>query len=154
MAGKAAYVTNPAEAIRKLQMAGISPAGDRCVVCKSTVPVFYSCEAVCEASTLKAAAADQTGNGIPSLLLRLLTLSPIRLLRRLLPRHDQLVDAIRVGHDVHISFKLPICDPCAMTAGNVFRSNVAKKLLTHVSEYRDLISYYPDLKLTVTRKDK
>jgi hypothetical protein len=56
------------------------------------------------------------------------------------------------GHDVGVSFDLPVCDACAATNGKPTRPAVAKSLMKQVPAYRDLLAKYPDLTLSVKRK--
>jgi len=154
-AGKDAYITNPAEAIRKQQNEGGSPAGDRCILCGSTSPIGYTCDAVCESSRLlKTASSDQSGSSASHVLWTMLVPSPIRMIRRLMRRHERPTDAVRVGHDVEVSFDLPVCDACAKTVGEVTRLRVCKELMGRVPLYKDLLTYYPNLALTVRRHSK
>jgi hypothetical protein len=150
-AGKDAYVTNPAEAIRKHQRESGSPAGDRCILCGSTSPIHYTYDAVCESSRLKAASSDQSGTNVFWIML---VPGVIRLIRRLVKRCDRSTDAVRVGHDIEVSFDLPVCDACTRTAGDMTRPRVSKELMRRVPLYNDLLAYYPNLTLTVRRHSK
>ena len=53
LSARDAYVTNPVEAIRKLQSEGANPAGERCLLCGSNAAVFYECHAICESSYIE-----------------------------------------------------------------------------------------------------
>src|SRR5262249_14326388 len=67
LAGTDAYVTNPADAIRKAQREGNDPAGDKCLVCGSSAAVFYNFRAVCESSHVKHGTGKESGD-IPRLM--------------------------------------------------------------------------------------
>jgi hypothetical protein len=151
MTGADPFVTNPAEAIRKLQLQGIDPAGDKCVLCGSSAPVFYACHAVCESSHLK----TSSGADSPSIprLLTLLFLPHLITWLVLCFRGSEPMQAERRGHDISISFTLPVCDPCAATSGNPTRPAVAKKLLVKVPAYKDLLEYYPNATVSIKRGD-
>jgi hypothetical protein len=59
-----------------------------------------------------------------------------------------------MGHDVEVSFDLPVCGPCEGTAGDVTRPTVAKQVMRLVPQYKELLSYYPELTLTISRQPK
>jgi hypothetical protein len=143
MAGYHAYTTNPAEAIRRAQSQGIDPAGDSCVLCGSPTPVLYTCHAVCESSHVKKGASD--ANDFLKWLLLPLILNLLDLLR---PKETQ---SDRQGHDVEVTFTLPVCDQCAATCGSVVRPAVAKRLMANVPMYRELLDFYPRMSLKVDR---
>jgi hypothetical protein len=141
LAGADAYVTNPVEAIRKAQQSGNDPAGDKCLHCGSASPVKYHCTAVCERSHVKRASADP-----PSMLHWLLLPVVVNILLWFRSDDDY---ADRQGHDIEVTFTLPVCDVCKSTVGNVTRPNVAKKFMHQVPLYRELLAFYPYLTLTV-----
>jgi|1186.fasta_scaffold86147_2 hypothetical protein len=145
LAGADAFITNPVEAIRKQQAQGISPAGETCVLCGSLSPVIYKCHAICEWSYAKRTSSDDTGN-----LIKLLVLPRLWLLASLLSGKEP-DESDRRGHDVSISFDLPVCDPCAATAGKITRPSVAKRLMIRVPLYKELLKHYPKLELKVER---
>ena len=149
MTGADPFVTNPAEAIRKLQLQGIEPAGDICVLCGSSAPILYACHAVCESSHLKRIPAADSPS-IPRLL-TLLFLPHLITWCMLCFRRSEPAETERRGHDISISFNLPACDPCATTVGNVTRPAVAKQLMVRVPVYKSLLEYYPNMTLSVKR---
>lgn len=57
----------------------------------------------------------------------------------------------RQGHDIAVDFTLPVCDPCALMHGSAVRSRIAKSLMLKVPPFKELLAYYPSLKLHVTR---
>lgn len=57
----------------------------------------------------------------------------------------------RQGHDVAVDFTLPICDPCASMHGSAVRPRIAKSLMLKVPPLKELLTYYPNLELHVTR---
>jgi hypothetical protein len=144
LAGADAFVTNPAEAILKLQREGNEPGGDKCVMCGSATPVFYQCLAICEQSHVKKNRASQS-NG----LLRWLFLPFIVNVLISMRAEDETID--RHGHDLEVKFRLPLCDLCKTAAGNPTRPNLAKKLMVRVPQYKQLLDYYPGLSLTIIR---
>jgi hypothetical protein len=148
LAGADAFVTNPAERIRKLQSEGVNPAGDRCLLCGSNAAVFYECQAVCESSYVEKSHADKA-NSFPRVLLSMLFL-PLLLNFFLMGRKESAVCEQR-GHDIAVSFTLPVCDPCVATFGNVTRPQNATRLMAKVPALAELLAYYPQLKLTVQR---
>jgi hypothetical protein len=147
LAGVDAYVTNPAEAIRKAQRQGINPAGDKCLICGSPTAVFYTCDAICETSQLKRVAGTESTD-IPRLLSFLIL---PWILSFLMWRRSQPAEAEIRGHDIEVTFSLPVCDPCATTTGNVTRPSVAKQIMANVPLYRELLEYYPNLTLRIER---
>jgi hypothetical protein len=151
MTGAEPFVTNPAEAIRKLHLQGIDPAGDKCVLCGSSVPVAYDCHAVCESSHLKSS-ADAESPSIPRLL-TLLFLPHLITWFMLCFRRSEPMEAERRGHDISISFNLPVCDPCVATGGNPVRPAVAKQLMIKVPAYKKLLEYYPKMTLSIKRAE-
>lgn len=148
LSGADAYITNPAEAIRKLQAQGINPAGDRCLVCSAMSPDFYVCHAACEESYTKK--ESSTGDvSLPTLFVKIL-LRPQRLLASLTTSQNNMdTSAERRGHDVNVSFNLPVCGACTASAGGTIRPKKAKKLMTGVPALADLLAFYPNLKLEV-----
>jgi hypothetical protein len=147
LAGKHAYVTNPVEAIRRVQQVGKSPAGDKCLSCGSSCPAIYRCDAVCESSHVGLGATVQ-----PTAVGQILSFFVLgRILRAILSRPRKSTEAEVRGHDVSVTFKLPVCDACAATLGSVTRAAVAKQLMLGVPVYRDLLAYYPDLQFAVQR---
>jgi hypothetical protein len=145
LAGGDAFITNPVEAIRKQQRDGINPAGEGCLLCGSLSPVFYKCHAVCESSHAR------RGNKVdPISMVRLLFVPMVWLIAMLL-REKEFEPIDRRGHDIAISFDLPVCDPCAASAGKVTRANVAKRLMAEVPLYKELLDDYPNMQLKVAR---
>jgi hypothetical protein len=57
----------------------------------------------------------------------------------------------RRGHDIAVTFTLPVCDPCVTTVGNITRPKTAKQLMAKVPVLNELLIYYAQLKLTVER---
>jgi hypothetical protein len=147
--GADAYVTNPAEAIRKLQEQGISPAGDRCLLCKSMATVAYTCHALCETTYSKPddSALDEIPMPMLAIAFDYLVVEP---LYRILFRRGGPNSTV-VGYDVGVTFTLPVCDACAKTSGNVIRPKIAKRLMASVPVLAELLAYYPQLELTVER---
>ena len=148
LTGADAFVTNPAEAIRKLQAQGINPAGSQCLLCGSGSAVSYNCHAVCESSHVKRSGSDGSSNYGVSLL-RLLFL-PI-VINILLSMRKKSFEPEVHGHDIELDFTLPVCDPCASMAGKVTRPAIARQLIASVPAFAELIAYYPQMKLTVER---
>jgi hypothetical protein len=147
LAGGEAYVTNPVDAINKMLRQGINPAGNVCLLCGSTSPVHYRCEAVCESTHLKRSGGAES-NDIPHLLAYIFL---GRWLGALLsgsggPRNSEVQ-----GHDVAVTFDMPVCDACAATNGNPTRTAAAKDLMLRVPAYKELLTRYPDLTLSVKR---
>lgn len=143
LAGVEAYVTNPVEAIVKAQLDGADPAGDKCLHCGSTTPVFYRCTAVCEQSHTQRASSEPPGFWHWLLL-------PV-VVNLLLWSRGKETYADRQGHDVEVEFMLPLCSSCTASVGNVTRTSVAKKLMQRVPLYRELLAFYPNLTLKVER---
>ena len=150
LAGADAFVTNPAEAIRKLQSEGVNPAGERCLLCGSNAAVFYECHAVCESSYVKKSSSDNLYS-LPKLFLSILFLPRILFIPLMMLRDKDNEPSERRGHDVAVTFTLPVCDPCAATSGNVTRPHNARRLMARVPALAELLAYYPQLKLTVAR---
>ena len=149
LAGSDAFVTNPAEAIRKQQAQGIRPAGDRCLLCGSMSPVFYACHALCESSHLKRGDADSSDNfGI--LLFRILFI-PVLINAIYMSLRKKPSESEVRGHDIEVEFALPVCDPCAATTGKVTRPKIAKRLMANVPILAELLAYYPQLNLKINR---
>jgi hypothetical protein len=141
MAGGDAFVTNPVDAIRKAQRSGNDPAGNQCLLCGCSTPVLYPCRAVCEQSHVKHSADD------PNYLLRWLFLPWfLNALMSLRPRY---FDADRRGHDVEVSFTLPLCNTCANITGKATRPAVARQLMSRVPLYDELLKFYPQLTVVV-----
>jgi hypothetical protein len=147
MVSKDAFVTNPVEAIRKARREGHSPVGNKCLLCGANSPTIYLCDAVCESSHLKGDTAHKA-NGIFSWLAfdLMASFAGFAFLRRSNP-----TELVIRGHDVSVSFDLPVCDACAATNGNTTRPAVAKRLMQLVQPYRDLLAHYPDFTLSVKR---
>jgi hypothetical protein len=143
LAGADAYVTNPAEAIRKAQSEGHDPAGDHCLLCGSATPLFYTCNAICERSHM-ARSPDDSSSLVQWFFL------PWFLNLLLYSRRGE-VQADRRGHDVEVNFKLPVCGACAQTQGDVTRASVAKRIMARVPMYAELLEYYSGLKLKIQR---
>jgi hypothetical protein len=55
------------------------------------------------------------------------------------------------GHDVEVTFILPVCNECELSAGSASRPSVAKKIMKSVPLYRELLEYYPNLTLKIDR---
>jgi len=144
MAGADAFITNPAEAILKSQREGNEPGGDKCLLCGAASPVFYECHAVCEQSHVK-----KTGESKSTEMLRWLILPFIANIILSLNREDQKID--RLGHDIDVKFRLPVCNLCQSSTGNPTRPAVAKKLMLRVPLYKQLLDYYPSLSLSIDR---
>lgn len=146
VAGADPFVTNPAEAIRKLREQGVEPAGDKCLLCGSSHAVSYKCHAQCESSHVARVDSGETDDLV---LLRMI-LNPFRgLLWQLFALKAKQIE--RRGHDIAVTFLLPICDPCAATAGNMMRAATAKQLMLKVPVYKELLEYYPKLQLKIER---
>jgi hypothetical protein len=150
LAGADAFVTNPAEAIRKLQSEGINPAGERCLLCGSNAAVLYECQAVCESSYMKKSSSDDSYS-LPQIFLSILFLPRIFFIPLMMLRKNDAEPDERRGHDVAVTFTLPVCDPCATTVGNITRPKIAKQLMAKVPVLNELLTYYPRLELTVER---
>jgi hypothetical protein len=142
MVGNDAYTTNPAEAIRKAQCDGIDLAGSACLVCGSPSAVVYACHAICESSHVKKSPSDS------NFFIRWLFLPFVVNFLAWFRDEPQFE---RQGHDVEVSFNLPVCDTCTATNGNVTRPAVAKRLMDSVPMYKELLGYYPQLKLEIRR---
>jgi hypothetical protein len=139
LAGQDAFVTNPADAIRKIQRDGGNPAGDRCVLCGSDSPQFYECHALCESPQLKHA-QDAEASDIPRQMLGVanyILLGPILWLLAAFAFARRPADSGNevVGHEVQVAFTLPICNACAASSGDVTRPTVAKRLMELVPIY-------------------
>ncbi len=147
LSGGDPYVTNPAEAIRKAQRNGTDPAGNKCVLCGSSAPVFYKCHAVCETMYVKPV-QDDSSDDVVGAAVEYFIVGP---LYRMLFRRSGSQDAQVLGHDVEVTLSLPVCDSCAAANGNVTRASVAKRLMMNVPEYRGLLAFYPDAKIRVER---
>ena len=142
------YITNPVEEIRKLQAQGNDPAGKTCLICGSAAPVLYKCRAECESSHVKRTGGDDS-YGFARILLFLFL--PVLLALAIISRRRDRETFDRLGHDVEVSFNLPVCDPCSKTIGSVTRPAIAKKLMLQVPLYKELLEYYPRMKLRITR---
>jgi hypothetical protein len=147
LAGKDAFVTNPTEAIKKLQRSGISPAGDKCLLCGATSPDLYRCHAVCESSHLQRVGTDDADS--PMQMLWFLILPKILFLPFVLRKKRTKTD--RLGYDIEVDFHLPVCRPCASMNGDPAKTGVAKDLMKKVPLFAELIGYYPQLRLKVDR---
>lgn len=143
LAGRDAYVTNPVEAIRKMQNDGNDPAGDKCLLCSTARPVIYRCTAVCEQSHVQKTGSDSDG------IIRWFILPSF--LNVLLSFQNRGSKFERRGHDIEVVFNLPLCELCATSTGNPTRSAVAKRLMQRVPVYKDLLEYYPALTLKIER---
>jgi hypothetical protein len=148
LTGTDPYITNPVETIRKLQSEGADPAGTNCLLCGSSTPELYKCHAECESSHVKRTGGDDT-YGFGRILLFLFL--PVLLALAIISRRRESETFDRLGHDVEVSFNLPVCDPCAKTIGNVTRPAIAKTLMLQVPVYKELLEYYPRMKLLITR---
>jgi hypothetical protein len=133
IAGSDAYVTNPAEAIRKAQREGNDPAGRACLLCNAPHPVIYTCLAVCEQSH-----AQKTNE--PDGMVRWIFLPTV--LNILLYFLNKPTSIDRRGHDIEVTFGLPVCEPCTKIIGKPTRSKV----------YKELLDYYPGLALKIRSK--
>jgi len=147
LAGADPFVTNPVETIRKLQAQGSEPAGKTCLLCGSSTPVFYVCNAQCESSHVKITGGDDMNIFIRVLCVLFL---PAVLAFALLLRGRAPKVAERRGHDVEVSFHLPVCRPCTGTLGKITPAR-ARKLMGKVPVLKELLEYYPRMKLRVTR---
>lgn len=145
IAGADAYTTNPVEAIRKLHAAGESPAGDSCIRCSCAKPVIYNCTAVCERSRA-GSSAGSASDGLLSWLFLPFVFNVLLYFRRAGSVTD------RYGHDVEVSFQLPVCEQCASQFGKPTRPSVAKQLTTNNPLLNELLDFYPELTLTVKRE--
>jgi hypothetical protein len=144
-AGADPFVTNPSEAIRRQHEQGINPAGDRCLLCGSSSAVFYDCKAICESSHVA-----RIDDEVDDVQLFRMILNPFRvLLWQLLRRRVTRLE--KRGHDVSVTFQLPVCDPCSAMTGKVIKVSTAKKLMRRVPLYANLLDYYPRLKITIER---
>ncbi len=144
LAGHDAYVTNPVEAIAKAQRDGSDPAGERCLSCGSDSAVLYRCHAICESSYVKRSSND--ANDLPKLISWFVL--PL-VLNLLLSWRGKQNETSRHGHDVEISFNLPVCAPCAVIRGNLSK-RAAKELMATVPLYKSLLQYYPNLQLLIS----
>ena len=153
LAGKDAYVTNPAEAIRKSVLAGVNPAGDVCIVCGSRSPQEFECNAECESVVVKN--SPETSNSYVSFLARFgaVLLLPKLLLLFLLRGRVSGQEPTEFGHEVSVSFPLPVCRPCVESGHNPCDKRTAKELMRKVTLYRQLLDYYPKLVLSVQKSD-
>jgi hypothetical protein len=148
LAGADAFVTNPAEAIRKLQAQGINPAGERCLLCGSTSPRLYVCCAICESSYVNR--MDSAGaNSVPGILLALMSFP--HFLHMIFEARQAPSPPQVHGHDVEVSFTLPVCGPCASSYGDPSRPKMARRLMAKVPVLAELLDYYPRLKLDIAR---
>lgn len=146
MVGRDAFVTNPVEAIAKAQRAGQSPAGDKCLLCGAHSPAIYRCDATCESSHVKRSASAEP-NDIP----RLIAFMFLGWVAKLILSRSGSNEAVVHGHDVGVSFDLPVCDHCAATSGKPTRPTVAKEIMCRVPVYQELLQRYPELTLSVKR---
>jgi hypothetical protein len=147
MAGQDAYVTNPAEAIAKLQRTGGSPAGNNCLLCGSHSPTLYRCDANCESSHVKGATEKNF-----SMILSWLAFVSMAFFAGLAFLRQSKETQLEVrGHDVAVTFDIPLCDACLATAGSPERIKNAKRLMGLVPPYRELLTHYPDLVLKVKK---
>jgi hypothetical protein len=144
LAGRDAFVTNPAEAIEKALRSGENPAGEACVMCAATNPIVFMCHATCETTHVKG------GHNYLAQLLFMLFFSVMGAIR-MFASDDEADETEVCGHDVGVSFPLPVCESCSKSAGGVARANVARKLMVHVPMYKELIKRYPKLKIEVNR---
>lgn len=145
LAGDHAYVTNPAEAIQKLQRAGKEPAGHECLCCGASNVVFFECRANCEQSHLKKSRKGQYLTNFLTWLVLPLFLHIFILLRREEPTIE------RQGHDVEVKFRLQLCQLCLRSIGSPTRPSVAKELMRKVPLLAELLRYYPKLSLKTVR---
>jgi hypothetical protein len=145
LVGADAYVTNPAEAIRKAQRDGKEPAGYECLGCGAWDPVLYECSALCEQSHVKKSRGEDHSTG----LLRWFFLPFI--LNIMLSFRNDSATIDRQGHDIDVTFRLPLCKLCAQSRGNPTRPAVAKQLMMEVPLLANLVNYYPQLTLKIVR---
>jgi hypothetical protein len=106
LAGTDAYVTNPAEAICKLQLEGKEPAGHECLCCGASNVVFYECTATCEQSHVKKNRSGRYLTNALAFILLPLILHVLILFRRESPEFE------RHGHDVEMKCRLQLCKLC------------------------------------------
>ncbi len=151
LAGKEAYVTNPAEAIRKSVAQGIEPAGNSCLVCGSDVSNTYRCVAECERSLTKDAQNNE--NSLVRFLARLISviLIPKLLVIYLFSRPAANSEPQVFGHDVAVEFQLPVCEQCAQAGHDPRKHRVARKMLQEVDLLNQLLEYYPAIALRIER---
>jgi hypothetical protein len=105
LAGADAFTTNPAEAIRKLQNEGLNPAGHNCLGCGSPPAVEYRCVAVCEKSYLHKNDVSDDSDLLTQIFTSLLLLRTLGI--ALLTRRKT-IEMERRGHDIQVSFTLPL----------------------------------------------
>ncbi len=155
LAGKDTYITNPAEAIRKMLQDGASPAGRDCVVCGASSAVPYACCAACESRQLKGGSGREDNDIVRPLLAVLnwvLFGWVIAIVgHTLISRRRGPAETETVGHEVQVEFPLPVCGSCSATSGGVTNPKVARRLMELVPLYQELLRYYPDLKLSIQR---
>ena len=140
-------MTNPAEAIRKVQREGKEPAGDNCLCCVPARPVLYECIALCEQSRVIESRGGDHSNGM----LRWLFLPFILNVMISLRSDSATID--RQGHDIEVKFRLPLCKLCSQSTGKPTRPAVAKQLMLKVPLLAELLNYYPQLSLKTVRLD-
>jgi hypothetical protein len=109
--------------------------------------VQYRCDAICESSHLKGATSDAAG--ILGWLIFFCTSFFLGI--GFLFRRGEETQGIVHGHDVGVTFDLPICDACAATNGKPTRTAVAKNLMRQVPAYQQLLEHYPNLTLKIKR---
>jgi hypothetical protein len=144
LAGADAYVTNPVGAIRKSQQEKSDLTEPRkCVLCGAIKPNLYQCTAICEQSHVKRG-DDGTSSIWHWLLLPLVV-------NILMSFHRKPAYAESRGHDVDVTFILPVCDECELSNGKATRPSVAKKIMNEVPLYRELLAFYPNLTLRIER---
>ena len=139
MAGGEAYVTNPAEAIRKALNAGQRIAGEICLICKSPRPRNYLVEVVCERSFVKRGGGEES-NSVPALLAQLFI--PMAEFFRSRSRATE----VR-GHDIVLDVPIPVCQACVESGNNPLRPRKARRLMREVAAYKNLLDYYPKARI-------
>ena len=100
--------------------------------------------------TSKKSSSDDSYS-LPKLFLSILFLPRIFFIPLMMLRNKDNEPDEQRGHDIAVTFTLPVCDPCATTVGNVTRPKTAKQLMAKVPVLSELLTYYPRLQLTVER---
>ena len=149
LAGADAYVTNPAEAIRKLQSQGSTrPASGACCAARRR-PCFMRATPSANRRMLRQSSSDG-GYSLPKLLGILFLPQLLFFLYLLLRKQDcrrTRAPWARHRRGLHLTGLRPMCS----TTGNVTRPKVARQLMAKVPALSELLEYYPQLELTVER---
>jgi hypothetical protein len=146
LAGQDAYATNPADKIKRSLKDGINPSGNTCLCCNSLHPLRFELSAECEQMVVKGQ-GDPTS--IPSLFAKFAAILFLpRFLLLLMGSGGPTNEPDVMGHDVSVDFPLMVCDACVKSGQDPRRNAVAKKLMQKVPVYQELLSFYPDLKLS------